>query len=598
MARFRALALALLLIAVAAGVAARTAAAAMPRLQAASQLQRDPSRTSPLQEAPQPLAGRQSYAQNCAPCHGPTGRGDGPSASGLTDPPTAFANYETVARLPLLAQFNITKNGNMQRMMPPWKNRLTDQEIWDAVSYAWTLHTSAEELASGQTIYQAQCATCHRADGKGQAPTPDLTDFAKTSAISQQAWAELLANGRGAMPAFGDKLSQAEQRAVLEYARSLSLGPMFRAPLGQGAGIITGTITNKSNGQVVPNAAVELAIFDDMSLLETRKTTSDATGLYRFTDLPTDLSFAFVTRVVYPAGGLNYNSEPAQFLSGIQTLNLPVTVFETTADPAGVRADRVHFIVEFDGERAYIAEMVVFSLDGDKAYAGDGTGVLKFTLPPGAADLEIEGGEVGGRYLPAQDGFVDTAPLAPGQGTRQMLYRYSIPYTRSSLDLVRSLAYPAANVNVLVADVGAKVASEQLRDQTVRQTSGGAFISLSGQNVPANQPITLRFSDLPLGVSGPAAGAGTLQPAANDRALLLILIGAVGLMAALLVALPLLRHQNEPAAAAAGQGSLVDALAQLDMLHRAGEISEEAYRDQRVRLKAQLLDMATKDSAV
>ena len=504
----------------------------------ASVLAQTPQQATPPPQAPQPLAGRQLYAQNCAPCHGPTGKGDGPSAPGLSVPPTAFANYDVMAGLPLTELFNITKNGNMQRMMPPWKNRLNDQQIWDAVGYAWTLHTSADELAAGKAIYEKQCVACHGPDGKGKAPTPDLTDFAKTSPTSQKAWSDLLAKGRATMPAFGDKLNQTEQRAVLEYARSFSFGPMVRAPLSKGAGVITGTIANQSSGQVVPNAAVELAIFDDMSLLETRQTTSDASGLYRFTDLPTDPSLAFVTRVAYPTGGINYNSEPAQFPAGQSALNLPITVFETTADPSGVRADRVHYIVEFDNDRALIAEMIVFSLAGNKAYTGDGTGVLRFTLPPGAEDVEIEGGELGGRYLPTQDGFVDTLPLEPGQGTQQILYRYSIPFTRNSLDLVRSLAYPATNVNALVADVGAKVTSEQLRDQTVRQTQGGNFISLSGQNVAANQPISLRFSDLPLGVSSGASASDVPKQATSDRALLLIFIGVVGLVAALLVALP------------------------------------------------------------
>ena len=381
--------------------------------------------------------------------------------------------------------------------------------------------------------------------------------------------------------------------AVSRWAR------LNRGPLSAGTGVITGTITNQSIGQTVPNATVELAIFDDTSLLDTRKATSDASGLYRFTELPTDPTLAFVTRVAYPAGGVNYNSDPGQFQAGQSTLNLPIAVFETTADPSGVRADRVHFIVEFDNDRAQIAEMIVFSLDGNKAYAGDGTGVLKFTLPKGAEDLQIDGGELGGRYLPTQDGFFDTVPLAPGQGTRQMLYRYSIPYTRDSLDLVRSIPYPSANVNALVADVGAKVTSDQLRDQTVRQTQGGNFISLSGQNVPANQPITLRFNSLPLGVSSSgAATSDTPVQATSDRALLLLLVGVGGLLAAGLVALPLLRRRNAPiVAAATDQDGLVNALARLDIAYQAGEMSEAVYRDRRRQLKAQLLDAVRKESA-
>jgi hypothetical protein len=193
---------------------------------------------------------------------------------------------------------------------------------------------------------------------------------------------------------------------------------------------------------------------------------------------------------------------------------------------------------------------------------------------------------------------VDTLPLEPGQGTQQILYRYSIPFTRNSLDLVRSLAYPATNVNALVADVGAKVTSEQLRDQTVRQTQGGNFISLSGQNMAPNQPISLRFSNLPLGVSSDTAAPGAPKQATSDRALLLILVGVVGLIAALLVALPLLRRQSVPAAAVAtDRDGLVDALARLDVAYQAGEISDAVYRDRRLRLKAQLLDAVRKDSA-
>ncbi|MCX7670060.1 MAG: cytochrome c, partial [Anaerolineae bacterium] len=114
-----------------AGLAWATVASAQPIAQT----------TPPLQ--PQPAAGRQLYAQNCAPCHGATGKGDGAAAAGLGVPPTAFADYNVVAGLSFTEMFSVTKNGRMARMMPPWGSRLSDQQIWDVVGYAWTLHTSA-----------------------------------------------------------------------------------------------------------------------------------------------------------------------------------------------------------------------------------------------------------------------------------------------------------------------------------------------------------------------------------------------------------------------------------------------------------------------
>ncbi len=551
-----------------------------------------PEQIAPFGQPPQPAAGRTLYAQNCAPCHGQTGRGDGPSAPGLSVPATAFADYNVIAALSFTEMFSVTKNGRMARMMPPWGSRMTDQQIWDVVGYAWTLHTSAGEVAQGKAIYEQQCASCHGADGRGVGAVPDLTDFGRTAAVSQKAWADLLVTGRGAMPAYGARLAATEQRAVLEYVRSLSLGPLFASTTLTGTGVVSGTVTNGTTGQPVADIAVELGIFDQTALLDTKQTKSDAAGIYRFSELPTAPDIIYVARVTGP-GGYGFSSEPAHFPAGQTGLDLPITLYEVTNDPAGVRAERVHFIVEFEAGRAYFTELIVFSLDGNRAYVGDGTGTLRFTIPPTAEGLEISDGTLGERYLTTADGFVDTIPLPPGRGTRQVLYRYEIPYTTASLELVRRIPYPIANANVLVSEIGARVSSDQLRDQTVRQTQSGNFISLSGQNLPANHPITLRFSDLPL--AGSASASASSPVASNDRAILLILLGAGGLLAALLVAMPFLRRRPMAAATAISQEELIDALARLDIAHQAGELTEAAYRDARLKLKAQLLDLMRKE---
>jgi mono/diheme cytochrome c family protein len=544
---------------------------------------------------PEPLAGRQAYLQNCAPCHGQTGKGDGPSAAGLGAPPTALGDYQRAASQPLAEWFNVTKNGRMARMMPPWGGRLSDKEMWDAVAFAWTLHTSAGEVSMGKALYEQSCATCHGPEGKGKPPMLDLTNFAATSAISQDAWGEVLARGRNTMPAFGDKLSAFEQRAVLEYVRSLSLGPLFRGPLPGGAGVISGTITNATTGQPAANLTVNLGIFDAASLLEERQATTDGAGFFRFGDLPTDATLIYAAQVEYPAG-IPLGSGVLQFEAGQTTINLPMFVYETTGDSSGIRAERVHFIIEFDAGQLLVAELMVFGLSGDRTYVGDANGVLRFTLPAGAEGLEISGEELGGRYQLAADGFVDLLPLPPGKGVRQILFSYRLPYAGSTLDLARTIPYPADNVNALVTDVGAQVTSQQLVNQGLRQTQGGSFINLVGQNVPANQPITLRFANAP---STAAGGSGSrLAPAGADRGLLLILVGAMGLVVALLVAWPMWRRR-----AAAGptvpppadREGLIDALARLELAFEDGQLSESAYGEQRLRLKARLMDVVQKE---
>jgi hypothetical protein len=194
-------------------------------------------------------------------------------------------------------------------------------------------------------------------------------------------------------------------------------------------------------------------------------------------------------------------------------------------------------------------------------------------------------------------------PLSPGQGVRQMLFRYSVPYSGDTLDLVRTTLYPAANVNALVTDVGAQITSQQLVNQGVRQTQNGNFIHLTGQNIAANQPVTLRFTGLTNAAAASAAlatGEPVKASGGTDRSVLFILAGVAGLGAVLLAAWPMLRKRGMTDAAAPAdmptdRHGLVDALAQLDLAHETGQLTDAAYRDQRLRLKARLMDLARKD---
>src|SRR5262245_25755639 len=43
--------------------------------------------------------GQQTYKLNCVPCHGPLGKGDGPSAAGLDPKPRDHSNREYMSRL-------------------------------------------------------------------------------------------------------------------------------------------------------------------------------------------------------------------------------------------------------------------------------------------------------------------------------------------------------------------------------------------------------------------------------------------------------------------------------------------------------------------
>ena len=96
--------------------------------------------------------------------------------------------------------------------------------------------TSASKLSSGQEIYAANCAVCHGDGGEGQPewhvkradgtlPPPPLNGDGLLYLIVSEGGKTLedptYPNFRSGMPAFGERLSQEEIIAVLEYVKSL-----------------------------------------------------------------------------------------------------------------------------------------------------------------------------------------------------------------------------------------------------------------------------------------------------------------------------------------------------------------------------------------
>ena len=77
------------------------------------------------------------YAANCAGCHGPKGKGNGPSAGALIPPPGDFAQTLRGRSDKWIAQV-IEKGGaggNMVAVMPAYGGLLTDAQVNALVVY-------------------------------------------------------------------------------------------------------------------------------------------------------------------------------------------------------------------------------------------------------------------------------------------------------------------------------------------------------------------------------------------------------------------------------------------------------------------------------
>jgi cytochrome c oxidase subunit 2 len=80
-----------------------------------------------------------------------------------------------------------------------------------------TLAALTGDATAGKTVYDANCASCHRADGTGLPPTyPALASYAKTWTKPQ--FFTLLLDGKGLMSSY-KTLADQQLADVVEYVR-------------------------------------------------------------------------------------------------------------------------------------------------------------------------------------------------------------------------------------------------------------------------------------------------------------------------------------------------------------------------------------------
>jgi mono/diheme cytochrome c family protein len=81
---------------------------------------------------------RETFVELCSICHGPGGKGDGPSAAGLNPRPADFTNCATMQAQSDAVLFTIIKRGGQgagrSTVMPAWGEVLSDGEIRDLVA--------------------------------------------------------------------------------------------------------------------------------------------------------------------------------------------------------------------------------------------------------------------------------------------------------------------------------------------------------------------------------------------------------------------------------------------------------------------------------
>jgi mono/diheme cytochrome c family protein len=572
-------------------------------------------------EPPNLARGAQVYAANCTRCHGLSGASDGelvksgevPKMPAFTDPATARGQKPQ-------EWFNTITNGRLDKLMPNWNEALSEEDRWAVALYTFTLAYTPDQLVQGKQIWEGQCTECHGETGAGDGPKAaeinrpigNLTKQTEVINLSDDELFNTISEGVGEnMPAFKDKLSDEERRAVIAYARTLTVAnaavlsqadqpaatpePESTGEVVGIQGTVSGRVTNGTAASAVPpDLEINLVVSNNGSLIKQDKTVVTADGSFTFTDVPIVAGADYVTAAIY-----RDRLFTSPFVTGDPTataMDLPLTIYELTEDPSVITMSGVVAQVSATGDTLEVREVMRFKNSSDRVFtSSNDLGNSRFaslvvSLPPGAQIVSFDDPQ---RYVVSDKdfSFVDTAPVYPGEDHLAVVI-YILPYDGRASLVEQPINYALdGQVRLLMYPETLSVTSEQLPN-IGPQAVGDKTYAGYGAALKLNPGDVVRYE-----VSGAAAPGATIgdsftTPAASSNILpvLLLIIGVAALLAGLLL---FVRSRRAPASG--NTQHLIDALvrqiAELDDAHKAGQLNHDLWHHQRAQLKARLSEL-------
>lgn len=578
-------------------------------------------------QAPSTENGALIFAEKCAACHGATGLGDGEQGIQLNVTVPAFGLPE-IARPASPAQwYTVVTRGNIERFMPPFVS-LSDQERWDVVAFAMTLHMSEEELAKGKELFETNCENCS---------IDFFTDQSKMSELTEVELARLIKEGNDQVPAFGATLNEDEVWAVTAYLRTLSFdtAPIVAAPAAsatpeavtvtetlapadegtpfveqtpdgteqapvaseptamakEGFGNVSGLIDNKTEVDLPSDLKVTLRGFEhgaDPSAgaqeVFSQEATVNEDGSFVFENVEIPVNRIFIAELT--VDGMDLRSDYGIVKEGDTSVSLPtITLYNKTTDTSRLVIDEARIFLEYGTDGVQVFNVYSFRNPGDEiiVVTVDKNGEIPFfKAPQGSSGVGYETMQDGPKFQQMSNGFA----IPPNEGSYGLVAFATLPKSKE-FEVTQEFVLPAASVTVFVP-VGIKVKGANATDLGEQAIQNFNFQVYELGSVGAGENVQLTVSGTPKESSSASAPAET---ASNQN--LLIGAGALGIGLILAGGWLYLRDRNRAEAEGSDEEEdefessedVIDAILVLDDLHRSKKISDEAYQKRRAELK-------------
>ena len=174
--------------------------------------------------------GAAAFRAQCSQCHGAGAAGAKGYPNLLDDDWLWGGGIEEIAYTITHGIRNDTDDDAHYSEMPAYGEFMTEEEITSVVEYVVSLSDSSADaalVAAGETVFLDNCAACHGEDGKGDRSqgAPNLTDAVWLYGGDRETLIETVTYSRfGVMPAWGQRLSDADVQALSVYVHALGGG--------------------------------------------------------------------------------------------------------------------------------------------------------------------------------------------------------------------------------------------------------------------------------------------------------------------------------------------------------------------------------------
>ncbi|HJS17855.1 MAG TPA: c-type cytochrome [Anaerolineales bacterium] len=574
-------------------------------------------------------SGRAIYAEKCAACHGETGLGDGEQGIQLGVTVPAFGLPEVAQSASPAGWFTTVTRGRMDRFMPPFAS-LNDQERWDVVAYALTLHMTEEQIEAGREIFETKCADCS---------TEFFEDQTRMSALTGVDLARLVRQGNESVPAFGADLSDDELWAAAAYLRSLSFDYSLdqaqapaststpeaasapadartpsadETPVGteqastqaepttvtrEGFGSVSGSVDNQTGADLPSDFKVTLRGYDHSSdpsagpqEVFSQEATVNEDGTYRFENVEMPLSRLFISEVEFD--GITVQSDFGIVKEGVSSLTLsPLVLHEMTDDISLLAMDEVRLFLDYGNTDIQVYGVYSFRNPSDKTIVvelKDGTEIPFIRTPEGTISMGYEALQDSEPFANTDKGLA----IPPSDGSYGLIAFTTVP-KQDEFEVAQPFELPVSNLSVFLPE-GVTAESAALIDGGVQNIQNFNFQVYTAENVEAGETVRFNVSGVPEETSETSS-----EPAASTtNRNLLVGAGLLGIAFIVAGAWLYMRDRNRIEEKEEGKEdefdsseNVLDAILALDDLHRAKKISDEAYQKRRTELKEILKGM-------